>query len=90
MTAALCVLEYAPKPSVEIEFYNENDIQSIKEYADQYQRQLGELKQQKQKDLQSRIMQKTPREIEEMAHKQAQIELKSLLKCYTLPLNNTK
>lgn len=76
MTAALCVLEYAPKPSVEIEFYNENDIQSIKEYADQYQRQLGELKQQKQKDLQSRRMQKTLQEIEEMAHKQAQIELK--------------
>ena len=41
-TAALSILEYSPKPSVSVEFYNEADLNEIKKKASEYEKLLKE------------------------------------------------
>lgn len=42
MTAALSVLEYAKMPSLSVEFYSDEDLSEIKEWAKQYEKMLKE------------------------------------------------
>lgn len=41
-TAALTILEYAPTPSLSVEFYNEADLREVKKKADEYAKILKE------------------------------------------------
>ena len=54
MTAALTVISYADKPSVEIEFFSKNDIENIKNDSLEYEKEFSRLLKEKENESKKR------------------------------------
>lgn len=78
MTAALTIMEYSEQIRAEVDFYTEQDIDDIAQKAQDFERRLNNLKQQKLTDLkQIPKNQNTPlSELQDKATRQAEREMK--------------